>query len=257
MSAYEGVRATLLPVTRRKSSAPGPELPARHQSLSWLLPPILLALLVVGCIPSADRAGEPSATRVSTAIASAPSIGPTFEPAASPAPTDTAAPTEAPTAALTPSEPASTPEPTASGGGGIGSAACAGNDENRAFFEAVAADVGWPVYCPALPARWFVDTGQYHLAGGGSMTIAYKGPGGARFELSEGAFCQDASGCVPAGSDSGSAAFADLHGTLVTADDGRFALVVDRGANPSWLAVGVGLDAATFKAFAANLVLVD
>jgi hypothetical protein len=242
-------------VTRRRSSAPGRELPARHRSLSWLLPPILLALIVVGCIPSADRAGEPSATPVSSASAAAPSIGPTIEPTASTAPVDTAAPTEAPTAAPTPTEPASSPEPTASGGGT--GAACTGTDENRAFFEAVAADVAWPVYCPALPARWFVDTGQYHLAGGGWMKIAYKGPGGARFELSEGAFCQQADGCVPAGSDSGSAAFGNLSGTLVTADDGRIAVVVDRGSNPSWLAVGVGLDAATFKDLAANLVLVD
>lgn len=217
---------------------------------------MLLALIVVGCIPSADRAGEPSGTPVSTASTPAPSIRPTVEPDASAAPTDTAAPTEAPTPAPTPSESAPTPEPTASGGG-TGAAACTGTDENRAFFEAVAADVAWPVYCPALPARWFVDTGQYHLAGGGWMKIAYKGPGGARFELSEGAFCQDAGGCVPAGSDSGSAAFGNLSGTLVNADGGRFAVVVDRGSNPSWLAVGVGLDAATFKAFAANLVLVD
>lgn len=217
---------------------------------------MLLALTVVGCIPSADRAGEPSATPVSTATASGPSSGPTVEPTASAAPTDTAAPTEAPTAAPTPSQPVATPAPTASGGG-AGAAACTGTDENRAFFEAVAADVAWAVYCPALPARWFVDAGQYHLAGGGWMKIAYKGPGGARFELSEGAFCQQADGCVPAGSDSGSAAFGNLSGTLVTADDGRFAVVVDRGSNPSWLVVGVGLDLETFKGFAAKLVLVD
>lgn len=89
------------------------------------------------------------------------------------------------------------------------------------------------------------------------MRIAYKGPGGARFELSEGAFCDQADGCVPSGSDAGSAAFGDLSGTLVIGDDGRYAVVVDRGASRSWLAIGIGLDLESFKDFAAHLVLVD
>jgi hypothetical protein len=89
------------------------------------------------------------------------------------------------------------------------------------------------------------------------MRIAYKGPGGARFELSEGAFCEDADGCAPSGPDAGPAAFGDLTGTLVIGTDGRYAVVVDRGADQSWVAIGVDLDVEVFKDFAANLVRVE
>ena len=89
------------------------------------------------------------------------------------------------------------------------------------------------------------------------MRIAYKGPGGARFELSEGAFCDDTDGCVPNGPDAGPAAFGDMTGTLVIGEDGRYAVVVDRGAELSWVAIGVGLDVEVVKEFAANLVRVE
>ena len=85
----------------------------------------------------------------------------------------------------------------------------------------------------------------------------YRGPNGAQFELHEGAFCGDADGCVPGGSDAGSAAFGDQSGTLVTGDDGRYAVVVDRGDDISWLAIGDGLDVEVFKDFAAALVRVE
>jgi hypothetical protein len=113
------------------------------------------------------------------------------------------------------------------------------------------------VYCAALPARWFVDSGEWRSAGGGWMRIAYKGPGGARFELFEGAFCDETDGCVPDGPDAGPAAFGDLSGTLVIGADGRYAVVVDRGAARSWLAIGVDLDVDVFKGFAADLALVE
>lgn len=89
------------------------------------------------------------------------------------------------------------------------------------------------------------------------MRIAYTGPDGARFELSEGAFCDDADGCVPSGPDAGPAAFGGLSGTLVIGADGRYAVVVDRGADRSWVAIGVGLDVEVFKDFAASLVRVE
>ena len=40
-------------------------------------------------------------------------------------------------------------------------------------------------------------------------------------------------------------------------DGGGYALVVDRGAQPSWLAVGEGLDEATFRDFAASFIRLD
>jgi hypothetical protein len=182
-------------------------------------------------------------------------VEPTVEtsPTAEPAPT--AAPTEAPTASPVPTA-TPTVEPPPSGEAGA-VAVCSGSDSNREFFANVAAAFDWPVYCAVLPARWTVEAGQYRSAGGGWMDITYKGPGGARFQLREGAFCDVPEGCVPAGPDAGPGLFGDLSGTLVTADDGRYAIVVDRGAARSWLAIGTGLDVELFKNFAGNLKLVE
>lgn len=216
---------------------------------------MLVAFLAAGCIGSADRTGEPSKAP-SSPTPSAASIEPTVEPSPTPDPTAaaTAEPSEAPTPV--PSEPDTSAEPSPTGATGS-EASCTGNDSNREFFAKVAATVDWAVYCPSLPARWSVDAGQYRLAGGGRLHIVYKGPGGARFDLSEGAFCDAADGCVPAGTDAGSAAFGDRSGTLVIGTDGRYAIVVDRGAERSWLAIGSGLDVEVFKTFAADLIRLD
>jgi hypothetical protein len=219
-----------------------------------LLLPILAAFIAAGCIGADEARDEPSAAP--TATTASPSAEPTVEstataePAATPTPAATAAPTPTPTAA------AASASTSPSGDGGS-AAECTGNDSNRTFFAQVAAAVDWPVYCAVLPARWSVDSGQYRLAGGGWMRIAYEGPGGARFELSEGAFCDEADGCVPDGPDAGPAAFGDMTGTLVIGEDGRYAVVVDRGAELSWVAIGVGLDVEVVKAFAADLVRVE
>ena len=211
-------------------------------------------LLVSGCIGQ-DEVQEPSATPTASATVAAPSAEATVEPSSTPAatPAPTATPTEAPTP--TPTTAASAgPTPTGEAGS---SDACTGNDDNREFFGDVAAAFDWSVYCAVLPARWSVESGRYRSAGGGWMVITYQGPGGAGFELHEGAFCDDADGCVPDGSDAGSAAFGDRSGTLVTGSDGRYAVVVDRGEQLSWMAVGDGLDLDTFKELAAALVLVE
>lgn len=144
--------------------------------------------------------------------------------------------------------PDATPEPTNSTGPSSAAtsepstaAACTGNDANREFFANVAAAVDWTVSCAVLPRGWFVNTGRYRLANGGNLVISYKGPNGASLALSEGGFCSDGSGCVPPGTEAGDAAFGRQDGTLVQLDDGGWAIVVDRGANPSWLLVAEGL----------------
>jgi hypothetical protein len=167
-------------------------------------------------------------------------------------PSATAVPTPSPTPTGTPTEAAST-SPSA----GDSVDACTGSDDNRTFYAGAAANLEWPVYCPALPARWFVTTGSYSGIGVGRLEISYKGPAGATLTLHEGAFCSDADGCVGAGTDSGDASFGDQAGTLVVLDDGGYAIVVARGASPSWLAIGTELDEATFRSFAADLVRLD
>jgi hypothetical protein len=163
-------------------------------------------------------------------------------------PTETAtdAPTEAPS-----------PSTDATGSAAIEPAIdCTGTDDNRTFYGSVAAAVDWTVYCPVLPSGWSVETGQYRLAGGGRLAITYRGPGGVRFTLREGAWCTDGSGCVPSGADMGTTAFGDREGTLIATDGGSFAIIVDAGATISWLFAGEGLDEATVRTFGAALIAV-
>ncbi len=171
--------------------------------------------------------------------------GDTDEPAESDEPTDdpTGDPTDEPT-----------DEPTPNGGP---ASACSGTAENQDFYADAAAAVAWTVYCPVLPKGWFVVTGRYRLAGGGRLEISYRGPGGASFTLREGAFCGDPDGCVPAGSELGAASFGDRAGTLISADDGSWAIVVDAGANPSWLLVAEVASEAAARGLGASLAPVE
>lgn len=134
---------------------------------------------------------------------------------------------------------------------------CTGTDENRTFFLNAAQDLDWPVYCPVLPARWNVTSGTYSGRGVGQLSIGYKGPAGATLTLQQGGFCETSDGCVPAGTDSGEAAYGDRQGTLVTLDDGGYAIVVGRADTPSWLAVSTGMDEATFRQVAEGFVRLD
>ena len=210
-------------------------------------------VLATGCIGQRE-APTATPTPLTAPSVTVPSAEPSAEPAATPEPVATPVPTAEPTE--TPTEPPASGEPGASAEAGS-AGACTGTAANRDFFAKVAAAFDWPVYCAVLPARWSLGSGSYRSAVGGRMEITYNGPGGAHFELHEGAFCDLPEGCVPNGADAGTAAFGDLSGTLVTGDDGSYAVVVDRGKARSWLAVGVGLDLDTFKGFAAALSLVE
>jgi len=135
--------------------------------------------------------------------------------------------------------------------------ACTGTDQNRTFFLNAAQNLDWPVYCPVLPARWYVTSGTYSGRGVGQLSIGYKGPAGATLTLQQGGFCETSDGCVPAGTDSGEAAYGDRQGTLVTLDDGGYAIVVGRADTPSWLAASTGMDEATFRQVAEAFVRLD
>jgi hypothetical protein len=143
-------------------------------------------------------------------------------------------PTEAPT---------DSPEAEATPASSIADA-CTGTADNRMFFVGAAQAIDWPVLCAVLGNRWNVSTGTYRLGNGGRLEIGYKGPGGATLSLAEGSFCQGADGCVPAGTDVKPTKLGPLDGTLVALDDGGYAIVVDRGKNPSWLLEAHGIDQA-------------
>ena len=229
---------------------------------------LALALTLAACggaTPSrgtAQGSGATSASPESSAAAPTPIEAPetTEAPGATEAvpsaePTETEpVETEAPGGSPSPGEAA---DPSASPDATNGSAdECSGNDRNRVFFADAATAVDWTVLCAVLPKGWYVSAGSYRLASGGRLVIGYKGPGGATIELSEGAFCADASGCLPSGTDGGEVPLGPMTGTLVRLAAGGFAVVVDRGLNPSWQLVTHGLDEESSLAFAAAVAVV-
>jgi len=230
-------------VTRPRSRAPGSTYPTYRRSRLPLI--VLLGLVVSACIGGGTPAAQSEAPASSApASATPPSATPTESGAPTAAPTATPAPTETPAG-----------EPTASASFATGSIdGCTGNEDNRAFLAKAAAAFDWPIYCAALPARWFLAGGSYS---GGKLDISYKGPNNAVLELHEGAFCAAADGCVPAGADAGTAAFGDQTATLVHLDDGRVAAIVDRGERLSWLAIGDGLSDDAFQSITAALIRLD
>ena len=223
-----------------------------------MIRPRLVAILVLASVVAAacGSSGPTSDATASSTRSAAPS-------SAEPASTEPTEGTSEPSAATseTPGEsgsPAESGSPTESGSpdaSALPTAAdsCTGDQSIHDFYISVANAVDWPVLCAVLPSGWFVATGSYRLANGGKLVISYKGPGGATFALSEGSFCQDAGGCVPSGTDAGDAAFGTLSGTLVALDSGDWAIVVDRGASPSWLLVTHGLDQAATTSLASAL----
>lgn len=233
-----------------------PTRPGRAVSARPLAVMAVAALTLAGCIGGQQgAAGSPSST-ASTAVAS-PSSGapsPTLQPSPSSSATDT--PTTSPDATASPSVIAS-PSSGSAQPAAEAVKACSGTDENRTFFLDASENLDWPVYCPVLPARWFVTSGTYSGRGVGQLEIGYQGPAGATLTLQQGGFCETSDGCVPAGQDTGDAAFGDRQGTLVTLDDGGSAIVVGRADTPSWLAVATGMDEATFRQIAEGFVRLD
>jgi hypothetical protein len=229
----------------------------------------LIAVLVVALVAAACGSSGPSsvATTLETPVAStapgtpsAPGATGSHEPVATPAlsavpsvgPQATASPEPTGEASGTP-DPGTTPGASATPGD---LAACTGTDANRAFLSDTAAAFPWEVYCASLPAGWFVDSGRYRGASGGWMEIFYRTSSGLRFELREGNFCTGTPAeCGPLDTSLGAGSFGDLTGDAGT-DAGNFVIYVGPGTLPAYQATGIGLDEATFRAFAAALIKV-
>jgi hypothetical protein len=226
---------------------PGRRHAVRHRPFLTAVALAAVALSSAACIGGQASTAAPNA--VASVAASTPP---------QPSPSASTSPSAAPTAAATPAPTATefaTESPSAAPANAVDG--CTGTEDNLGFYADAAASLDWPVYCPALPARWSVTTGNYSSQGMGRLSITYRGPGGATLSLQQGAFCDDADGCVPAGTQSGDATFGDQTGTLIALDGGGYAIIVERGSQPSWLAVGQGLDEATFRDFAAAFIRLD
>ncbi len=222
--------------------------------------PLLLAaglLVLSGCGLGTATSPPASLGGPSDVPSVAPSTLPSSEPGTSTGPTNpvesaSPSPTDQPSSGPTPSDSGSpSPGPSSS------AAICSGAKDTPDFYAAFAGSVNFPVYCAVLPGGWSLVSGQYRLANGGHITISFRRKSdSATFELDEGSFCADSSGCVPSGTASGSGPFGDLNGDLVQTSTG-FALVVAKGEKPSWLAVGNGLDQAAFLALTGALHAVN
>ncbi len=118
--------------------------------------------------------------------------------------------------------------------------------------------MAWPVYCAVLPDSWFLEAGSYRLRDGGRLEVTYRGPDDAHLSIVEGDICAgaDVEACAPRDAMIGPASFGDLDGELGRLANG-LALDVDRGANPSWRATGVGLSEDDFRALGAAFALVE
>ena len=220
-----------------------------------LVPLALAAALAAGCGGGSATSGPAESPATPRATASPSDVqtppasaepSPTLEPTAEPTAEPTTEPTAEPTA-----EPTVGPTPTRTPGSAD---VCTGNDENRAFYASVATAVAWDVYCPVLPSGWYVDSGRYQASAGGRLVIAYKGPGGRRLEIREGAYCADQDDCPPGGADAGPASFGGMAGRLV--DLGGSWIVVVGGDHADWEAKGIGMDGSTLVGLTADFALV-
>jgi hypothetical protein len=135
-------------------------------------------------------------------------------------------------------------------------ATCTGTADNRSFFADAAAALSFDVYCPVLPAGWFVDTGEYLLRNGGMLHVEYKGPGGARLDVTESGPCLSSDGCVPEGQELGDASFGGRPGTLIGAED-DYLVVASSDESGQWMASGIGLGRDMFAEIVADFVLVS
>jgi hypothetical protein len=211
--------------------------------------------VVAGCAGTSDATDAPGDSTEGadpTQVASA-AAQPTEPSEPTPAPVTPEPATPAAEQSPPPSDPTDGSAPPSTDIGAA--AACAGTDDNREFFASIAAVVTWTVYCPVLPSGWFVDSGQYRLAGGGWLEIAYRGPGGARLVLLEGTACADVS-CLPGGEDLGEASFGGREGRLVGLGGGDLAIVAGPAEGATWVARGSGLERDAFVAIAADFATV-
>ena len=229
-----------------------PATPSHPRRTARLIVLLGVAALVAACgtspTPAPATAGSPSPSAESAAPAQSPS-GPDL--ASTP-------PSGAPGASASPLA-GETPFPTVSPSPQPGSAdACSGTAENRDFYAALAASVAWDVYCPTLPAGWFVDSGSYRLSNGGQLSITYRGPGDARIVIREGGFCAGQTDCGPTGTDAGSAHFGERDARLVDLGNGTWLVVVTAGTpDLGWQATGSGMDGPTLAGFTAAFARVD
>ncbi len=135
---------------------------------------------------------------------------------------------------------------------------CTGTADNQKFWTQAAAWLPFDVYCPVLPAGWYLTTADFDSTNGGVLNAGFAGPGGASIQLKEGNVCTTGvSACSPHDKVLGTAKFGDRTGSLDSLGPGMgFAIYVNPGTSPSWSITGTKLLQADFVAIAAALAKV-
>ena len=130
--------------------------------------------------------------------------------------------------------------------------------ENRDFFAAVAEAVDWTVYCPVLPMTAGSSTPgstAWPVAAGWRSPTAARAD--ARIDLREGVLVRH--GRVRPDRERPRRGRLRRHDRdrCSTSADGRYAVVVDPGATPSWTLIATGLTEADVRSIAADLAPVE
>ncbi|HJX67561.1 MAG TPA: hypothetical protein VJ258_02415 [Candidatus Limnocylindrales bacterium] len=134
---------------------------------------------------------------------------------------------------------------------------CSPDVDAAGFFKAAAMGTAFDVYRAVLPKGWSVSSKSGDEQGAPLVVVTYGGPAGEVLTLQQGNICtKSVAGCM-SGTEAGTAVFGDREGIFVDGPaDADFAVYVDPGQNPSWIALGKGMSAETFKSLTSGLIVV-
>lgn len=134
---------------------------------------------------------------------------------------------------------------------------CSPDVDSAGFFKAAAMGTAFDLYCAVLPSGWSMGSKSGDEQGAALVVVTYKGPAGEVLTLQEGDICTKSGAECMAGHQAGTAMFGDREGILVDGlNDADFAVYVEPGKNPSWIASAKGMSLEMFKALTAGLILV-
>jgi hypothetical protein len=225
---------------------------------------LIAAATLVGMALGGCSSGKAGSTVYMVEITRRPAATPTPALTATPQPSVDPSPTATPSGSAEPSTSAipSSAGPTPTPAKAVPASRCAiRGASNKTFWAKASRAMSWNVYCPVLPAGWYVSAepnGIYDNTAkpSGVIWIVYTGPNGARFRVYEGSFCLTSAAACSAGTTIGPADFADMQGTLKALATGGYGLYVRPGSNVGYTITGSNITQSLFVSFAQGMVKV-
>jgi hypothetical protein len=134
---------------------------------------------------------------------------------------------------------------------------CSPDVDAAGFFKAAAMGTAFDVYCAVLPKGWSVSSKSGYEQGAPLVVVTYGGPADEVLTLQQGNICTKSTSSCVTGQQAGTAMFGDREGIFVDGPaDADFAVYVNPSLNPSWIALGKGMSAETFKTLTAGLIMI-